>query len=275
MCVTQPSSLGYRTPLSAPSSRLLSLAFVIAVLGAMLLGSSTARAQQQIHIAAAADLQPVMPVLAQLYLQKAGVKVVVSYGSSGALVTQITNGAPFDAFFGADFVFPEQLVAANLTTAKAPVAYARGTLVLWARKDSPLQPLSMDKLSDGRLHSLAIADETHAPYGRAAVSALQKLKLYDGLRPHFAIAENVAQAGQYALSGNAQAAMISLTLAKSEQYRSSGSFILVPEVYPEIRQCAVILKRSGQQQKAQQFLDWVLTSEVQSKLSNLGLQPVR
>ena len=235
----------------------------------------TAAEARELHVAAAADLQPVMPVLAETYQAKTGIHLIVSYGSSGSLVTQIENGAPFDLFFGADFVYPERIVAGGLTDSAAPVPYAQGTLVLWARKDSPLQPLSIDKLEAPALKSLAIADETHAPYGRAAVSALQKLRLYDALKPRLSIAENVAQAGQYAVTGNSQAALISLTLASSDQYRNVGSYVLVPKVYPEIRQCAVVLKRSKDLPEAHRFLDWVLSAEVQGGLARLGLQPVR
>ena len=247
---------------------------VLILLGMAMLRAGMAQVHE-LHVAAAADLQPVMPLLTSVYQQKTGTKVIVSYGSSGALVGQITNGAPFDLFLGADFVFPERLVAAGLTDASAPLPYARGTLVLWARKDSPLQPLTMDKLGDPRVKSLAIADEAHAPYGRAAVSALQKLGLYDGLRSRLLIGENVAQTGQYAATGNAQAALISLTLAHSQQYASNGSYVLVPDVYPEIRQCAVVLKRPGHTQEAHQFLDWILSSEVQSKLADMGLKAVQ
>ena len=267
--VTWTSVLGYRKQIGAVR--------VLALLLGVLVGLTAAGAGQkrELRVAAAADLQPVIPVLAEAYERKTGVKLVVSYGSSGSLVTQITNGAPFDLFFGADFVFPEKVVAAGLTDATAPTPYARGTLVLWARKDSPLQPISMDKLSDPRLTALAIANQDHAPYGRAAVSALQQLKLYDGLQSRLRVAENVAQAGQFAASGNAQAGMISLTLASSGEFKTTGSYVLVPAVYPEIRQCAVVLKRSERAGEAHDFLNWVLSSEVQGNLSNLGLQPVR
>lgn len=249
------------------------LALVLGVLlgsGATVLGQA-----RELHIAAAADLQPVMPALAAAYEKKTGIKLRVSVGSSGSLVTQITNGAPFDVFLGADFIFPEKLVAAGLTDAPSPTPYAIGTLVLWARKDSPLQPLSMDKLSDPKLTSLAIADQEHAPFGRAAVSALQKLKLYAQLQPRLRVAENVAQAGQFAASGNAEAGLLSLTLASSGDFARVGSYVLVPDIYPEIRQCAVVIKRSPHQKEAHDFLNWVLSGEVQNNLKKLGLRPVR
>ncbi len=84
-----------------------------------------------------------------------------------------------DLFLGADFVYPEKIVAAGLADGTAPTQYARGTLVLWARKDSPLQPISLDTLMDKRVTSVAIANDLHAPYGQAAVAALKRMKMYD------------------------------------------------------------------------------------------------
>ena len=241
-------------------------------------GSGSAWAQtpaRELRVAAAADLLPVMPVLAQLYEKKTGVKLVVSTGSSGTLTTQIENGAPFDIFLGADFTFPERLVAGGLADAKAPTAYARGSLVLFARRDSPLQPLNLESLRDGRVQKVAIADELHAPFGRAAMAALTRLKLIDGLRPKLVIAENVSQAGQFVETGNAQLGLVSMTLASSAAYREIGSYVLVPQSqYPEIRQCAVVLTK-GRPALAHAFLDWLLSSEIQGQLHNVGLEPVR
>ena len=228
----------------------------------------------ELHIDAAADLQPVMPTLAQAYEKATGVKLVVSLGSSGTLAAQIVNGAPVDVFLGADFTFPEKVVAANLADEKLPVPYARGTLVLWARKDLPV-PLSMNLLEDPRITRIAIADEFHAPFGRAAAEALRHLKLYDSIKPKLAVAENVAQTAQFVESGNAQIGFISLTLASSDKLKAEGQFVRVPEIYPEIRQCAVIVKTSPHLEAARKFLDWLRSSDVQQGLRAFGLEPIR
>ncbi len=238
--------------------------------------SVRAQGKKELRIAAASDLQPVMPVLAQLYLQKTGVKLIVNFGSSGVLATQIENGAPVDLFLGVDFTFPEKVVAAGLADAKAPTAYGRGSLVVWARKDSPLQPISVDKLTDPRVTKIAVADPQHAPFGRAAQSALEHLKIMDHVKGKLVVAENVAQAGQFAESGNAQVALISMTLASSQHYKDVGSYTPVPtSQYPEIRQTAVVLKKSDRRAEAHAFLDWLLSSDIQTKLPNVGLDPVR
>ncbi|WP_348269040.1 molybdate ABC transporter substrate-binding protein [Edaphobacter paludis] len=238
-------------------------------------GAGTAWGQKELHVAAAADLQPVMPVLAAAYEHATGIKLIVSYGSSATLTTQILNGAPMDLFLAADFVFPEKVVAAGLSDMKEPTAYAKGTLVLWARKDSPLQPLSMEKLTDPRVTRIAIANAEHAPYGRAAVAALHKLNLYDKVSPHLVVAENIAQTAQFVESGNAQLGLISLTTADTAHFKEIGTYVLVPTVYPELRQCAVVIAKSKHRADAHAFLDWLLTPTVQTNLSKLGLAAVR
>jgi molybdate transport system substrate-binding protein len=228
----------------------------------------------QLHIDAAADLQPVMPVLAQIYEKKTGVKLVLSFGSSGALATQILNGAPVDVFLGADFTFPEKVVAAGLADEKLPVPYAKGTLVLWSRRDLAA-PLNMDLLTDPRVTRIAVADEFHAPFGRAAYEALRYLKLFDRIKDKLVVAENVAQTAQFVESGNAQMGFISLTLANTDKLKAEGQFVRVPEIYPEIRQCAVIIKTSKHLDEAHKFLDWMRSSEVQQNLLKFGMEAVR
>jgi molybdate transport system substrate-binding protein len=239
--------------------------------------ASSAWAQQkELRVAAAADLQPVMPVLADAYEHATGVKLVVSFGSSSTLTTQIQDGAPFDIFLAADFMYPEKIVAAGLADGTSPTPYAKGTLVLWARKDSPLQPISMEKLTDPRVKTIAIANEAHAPYGRAAVAALRQLKLYDATSPHFVVGENIAQTAQFVESGNAQLGFISMTTANTPHFREIGTYVLVPTTaYPEIRQCAVVMMKSDRKAAAHAFLDWLTSPAIQANLSNMGLSPVQ
>lgn len=236
------------------------------------------RAQEprQVHVLAAADLQPVLPALATAFEKATGIKLVTSFGSSATLATQILNGDPADLFLAADYTFPEKIVAAKLADTPEPVPYARGTLVLWAPKSSPLQPLTQDTLRQGRFASLAIANPDHAPYGRAAVASLTWMRLYETLKPKIVIAENIAQTAQFVESGNAQLGLISLTTASTEHFQQIGSFIRMPPVsYPAIRQCAVVMIKSKHRAEAHQFLDWLRSEEVQQSLPRYGLDPAQ
>jgi molybdate transport system substrate-binding protein len=241
-----------------------------------MLDGQSAWGQKELRVAAAADLQPVMPVLAQRYEHETGIKLVVSFGSSSTLVTQILNGAPFDIFLAADYVFPEKVVIAGLADGAAPTAYAKGTLVLWTRKDSGLLPLSLDRLTDPRVKTIAIANELHAPYGRAAAAALRNMKLYDQVAPHFVTGENISQTAQFVESGNAQLGLISMTAASTEHFKEIGTYVLVPTTqYPAIRQCGVILAKSERKAEARNFLNWLLSPAIQGDLPKVGLGAVQ
>lgn len=224
---------------------------------------------------AAADLQPLMPALADAYQKATGVKLVVSFGSSATLAQQILNGAPVDLFMSADFVNPEKIVAAGLADGKAPTQYAKGTLVLWARKDSPLQPISIDTLTDKRVTRVAIANPVHAPYGVAAETALKRMRMYEAVSPHLVVAENIAQTAQFVESGNAQLGLISLTSASSQHFKDVGTYIAVPPVYMPILQCAVVLAKSDRKAEAHAFLNWLLSEPTQRSLEKLGLGAVK
>jgi molybdate transport system substrate-binding protein len=229
---------------------------------------------KELHIAAASDLQAVLPTLAAEYEQATGIKIIASFGSSASLTQQILNGDPQDLFLSADYIHPEQLVAADLTTSRSPTPYAHGVLVLWARHDSPAQPLTLNVLTNPKVQKIAIANQLHAPYGLAATQALQSLGLTDKVAAKLVVAENVAQTAQFAESGNAQAALISLTIASSPHFRDLGTFVRFPPTsYFKINQCAVILKSSKNQTAAENFLHWLTSNEVQQSLTKFGLDP--
>jgi molybdate transport system substrate-binding protein len=265
-------SLGYRKALPQGAGTVL-----LRVLLALLFTAPLhLRAQTpiQLHIAAAADLQPVMPTLAAAYEHATGVKIITSFGSSATLTEQLLNGDPQDIFLSADYLHPEQLVAAGLTAGATPTLYARGVLVLWARKDSPAQPLTLDALTSSKVTKIAIANGLHAPYGFAATKALDNLHLTDKVASKLVVAENIAQTAQFAESDNAQVALISLTIASSPHFRELGSFVrFPPHSYPEIRQCGVVLKASKNQEAALKFLHWLTSNETQGDLPKFGLDP--
>jgi molybdate transport system substrate-binding protein len=227
-----------------------------------------------LHIAAAADLQPVLPALAAAYEHATGVKIVASFGSSATLTQQIQNGDPQDIFLSADFIHPETLIADHLADGKEPTPYAHGVLVLWARKDSPAQPLTLNSLRSPGVSKIAVANAIHAPYGLAAQRALEHLNLTALVTPKLVVGENIAQTAQFAESGNAQLGFISLTIASTPHFRDLGTFVRIPmSTYPPIIQCGVVLKSAKNPAAAHAFLDWLTSKAVQPNLRQFGLDP--
>ena len=234
-----------------------------------------AHGQTTVQIAAAADLQPVLPPILAEFQSKTKIEVKASYASSATLATQIANGGPFDLFLSADMGFAQHVIDGGMGATAKPVPYAQGTLVLWERKDGPVHPLTIDTLTSPQIQSVAIANAEHAPYGRAAMASLTSLKLLDAVKSKLRVAENIAQAAQFAESGNAQVGLLSLTSASTGKLQSEGTYIEMPaSSYPTILQGAVVVKRQGSDAKdAQALLDFLLSAPVQAELAHHGLKP--
>jgi molybdate transport system substrate-binding protein len=231
-------------------------------------------AQTTVHVAAAADLEPVLPPLFAQFQRQTGIRAVATYKSSAVLTIQILNGAPFDLFLSADVSYPQKLVAAGMADSAAPIVYAQGTLVLWTRQDSHLPPPSIDLLRNSALRTLAIANPRQAPYGRAAIATLKSLHLYESLQPRIVTAENIEQAAQFVESGNAQAGLLSLTSALTPTLSAIGSYFLIPRnLYPPIEQGAVVVKNSAQRAAAHRLLDFLVSPPIQAQMAKRGLAP--
>jgi molybdate transport system substrate-binding protein len=238
-------------------------------------------AQAPLRVAAAADLEPVLPPILDQFQRATGIHAEATYQASAMLTAQIENGAPFDVFLSADLSFPKRLIddgladAAGSADSSTPITYASGTLVLWARTDSHLPSPSLDLLRSPALNRLAIANPDRAPYGRAAVAALRNLKLYEALKPRLVTAENIAQAAQFVDSANADAGLISLTSALTPRLSADGSYFTIPrDLYPPIEQGAVIVSNTKQRAAVHKLLDFLLSPPVQAELAKSGLTPV-
>lgn len=244
--------------------------------------SASVFGQMPLRVAAAADLEPVLPPILERFEHATGIHAEATYQASAVLTTQIQNGAPFDIFLSADLGYPERLMKEGLADAEGgtntsePLTYAKGTLVLWTLKDSSLPALSLALLRNPGLHRLAIANPERAPYGRAAIAALKNLKLNEQLKAHIVTAENIAQAAQFVDSGNADAGLISLTLALSPRLAESGRFFVMPrELYPPIEQGVVIVRSTRERAAARKLIEFLLSQPVQAQLAKSGLTPVK
>lgn len=241
---------------------------------AILLSTTLLPAQNKtLRIAAAADLQPVLPALVTNFEKASGDTVTISYASSATLATQVLNGAPYDLFLAANRAFPQKIVDAKLAIETQPDMYAEGTLVLWVRRGIFFgAQISMQSLTDARIHHIAVADPVHAPYGAAAMAAIHSLGLASELQQKLVYAENIAQAAQFGQSGNADAALISKTLAITPTMQQAGRFIPVPRnAYQPIEQCAVVMRNATGKQTALDFLHYMHSDAARLLLASHGL----
>ncbi len=230
---------------------------------------------QELHVAAAADLNFALPEIAKAFEAQTGTKVLLSFGSSGNLFAQIQSGAPFDVFCSADMEYPRKLSLGGQALPRTFQQYASGRLVLWVRSDSKLnfERDGFKALLDPSIKRIAIANPEHAPYGRAAVAALQKAKLYDQVKEKLVLGENVSQTAQFVTSGNADVGMISLSLAQAPELQKQGRFWKVPsDIAQGLPQGVIVLKQSASPEMADRFVDFFACGAGQQILARYGFE---
>lgn len=205
-----------------------------------------ARGEQPV-IAGAADLKFALEEIAQTFEAAGHGRVRLSLGSSGNIARQIEQGAPYQMFLSADEGFVFRLADRGLTRDRGEL-YAIGRIVIFVPPWSDLLPDGTlenlrQAIANRRLTRFAIASPEHAPYGVAAMQALQRRGLWDAIRPALVFGENVSQAAQFATSGNSQGGIIAHSLALAPQMRERGRFALIPEEWHEpLRQRMVLVR---------------------------------
>ena len=227
---------------------------------------------QEITVAAAADLQFAMQDVAARFQQQTGKTVKATYGSSGNFFQQIQNGAPFDMFFSANLDYPKKLEAAGLIEPGTFYPYANGKIVIWVKNESKLDLKSgMKTLLDPSVKKIAVANPQHAPYGQAAVAAMQKASIYDKVKDKFVLGENISQTASFVVSGAADVGVVALSLALSPNMKDEGRYLEIPsDTYPPIEQACVILKSSRNKETATQFLSFFKSGTIAGVLRSYG-----
>lgn len=231
----------------------------------------------RVAVAAASDLRYVLAdLLADLRSSRPELLVELSFGASGSLVAQISQGAPFDVFLSADESLARELVTLGLAQPRSLFRYARGHLALWVPRAPHLDlaSLGLRALLDPSIRRVALANPRHAPYGRAAVAALSASGLTDAVAPKLVTGENVAQAMQMAQSGSADAALVSLSLTHAPGVASGGQRYVVPAaLHPPIEQGGVILRRAADRPSAEAFAEHLRSASARGIFARHGFDP--
>jgi molybdate transport system substrate-binding protein len=249
---------------------------VLSALVAIALGLDpvSARAQAPV-IAAASDLRFALEEIAAAFQAEVGQEVWLSFGSTGNFARQIREGAPYQMFMAADEHFVTELARAGFTRDEG-VLYAEGRIVIAVPDGSALTADGTladlrQALAEGRVTRFAIANPEHAPYGMRAEEALRHAGVWEALQPFLVLGENVSQAAQFAISGNADAGIIAYSLALSPGMASRGTFALIAaDWHQPLLQRMALLKGAGP--VAEAFYSYVQSSPARAIMERYGFE---
>ena len=248
---------------------LLKIVFTLMILsGALACHGDSAR------VAVASNFIKPMGALIQEFENQTPHQIKASYGSSGKLFAQITQGAPFQVFLSADQQKPSQLIENGLGVKGTQFTYAQGQLVL---AGSGLERIALQPginntqalitiLGSPSYNKLAIANPKHAPYGISAKALLANIGLWPQIESRLVYGENIAQTYQFAMTGNAQLALI----ARSQVNSTTRQQEISVRSYPAILQDAVLLKSGVSNGAARAFMSFLKTKNAKEIIKAYG-----
>ena len=211
---------------------------------------------QTVKVAAAANLRFVFEEIKASYaIANPKVPVSANFGSSGALLQQILNGAEFDIFMAADNSFPVKLKDQGAASGEIK-AYALGKLVLWSNTIDLSKGLEI--LTDPSVKRIAIAKPELAPYGDRAIECLKSAGLYDKVKDKIIFADNISQTAQFAQTGNAEVAFLAMSLTLTPEMKGSV-YLIDPKFYKPVEQAMVLVKSWKTNPEAAKFMKFVLS----------------
>ena len=244
---------------------------IVFVIGLALIATSVASQQNdRIRIAAASSIKFALDSIVQAFEARQPGRVDVSYGSSGKLFEQISNGAPFDIFFSADMNYPSLLREKNMAVSE-PYIYGVGRLVVWSKKID-VRNTGIKSLLDPVVKKISIANPLYAPYGKRAEEALVHYELLDKVKSRLVYGQNISQAAQFVTSGAADVGIIALSLALSPNMkRETGVYFIIPESSHLPLEHGLVITRHGEGNNfAKGFVDFVKGEQAVAILLHFG-----
>jgi molybdate transport system substrate-binding protein len=219
---------------TANAVRQLCVRGLVAVWGIVLSGLCLAETPV---IAVASNLNSPMTEIAEAFKAKTGESVRLSFGASGNLSRQIVQGAPYEIFISAGREYIDFLLAQGISIEEYS-EYVHGKIVFYIPANSQIAEMqSLKSIINALMYQsyrkIAIANPEHAPYGVAAVQAMQSAGVWAMEKNRVILAESVSQVVPYALSGNVDVAVIPYSFILQNDLDKKGKYFTVPDSWYE------------------------------------------
>ena len=198
-------------------------------------------------------------------------KVQVILGSSGKLTAQISNGAPYQLFMSANMMYPNALYDKGIAVTK-PIIYAKGSLAYLSAKEQDFSR-GINLLKSDKIRKIAIANPKTAPYGKAALEAMQNAGVLENIKDKLVYAESISQTVTYTLTATDLGfiAKSSLYSSKMLQFKEGKNWHEVDhKLYTPINQGIVILKEGERNAEVLAFYNFILSKDAKKIFEKYG-----
>ena len=242
---------------------------VVLSLGSLsLLGGFSAHADDLI-VSAAASLTNAFTALGQSFeATHPNTTVILNFGASDMLMTQMLNGAPADVFASADQIAMDRAIAQKIVTDTSRRDFAKNQVVVIVPSDSQVHMTQLSDLADAAIKRVTYGNPAFVPIGRYAKTALEASGQWANISAKAVLAQNVRQSLDYVVRGEVDAGFVFATDAAlvSDKVRVAYRVISSASVsYP-----IAVSSETRRATTAQAFIDYVLSDSGQVILAKYG-----
>jgi len=243
-------------------------------LAALLAGLPSVRAeaedQTELMVLAAASLTDALNELASVYQAKnSRIRLVISYAGSGALQTQIEQGAPADIFVSAAAKNMDALVDKGLMLPKSKRNLLTNSIVLVTPGKSGLKLASFQDCASDQVKMIALGDPASVPAGQYAMEVFESLGIAEAVKAKANLGTDVRQVLTWVEEGTVDCGVVYATDAagskKVNVVASAPPDSHKPIIYP-----AALASAGKHQAEAEAFLEFLASDQAGAIFKKYG-----
>jgi molybdate transport system substrate-binding protein len=224
---------------------------------------------QQITVSAAASLTDAFKELGPRFeAGKPGATVRFNFAASGALLQQISQGAPVDVFVSADQETMNRGADQKLIDAESRRNFVANTLVMIEPATGGPGLKAVQDLTGASVKKIAVGKVATVPAGRYTKQALDNANLWAALEPKMVQADSVRQVLDYVARGEADAGFVYRTDAAI--MGDKVKVVLAPQGVSPVTYPIAVVADSRQKATARDFIAFLFTDAAQQVLARYG-----
>ncbi|MBP2626835.1 MAG: molybdenum transporter, periplasmic molybdate-binding protein [Firmicutes bacterium] len=228
----------------------------------------------EINVSAAMGLKDALLEIQQKYEADHPIKIVYNLASSGALQTQIEQGASTDLFISAANKQMDALQKKNLIIPATRKNLVGNQLVLIVPKASKLELQSFQDLTNSNVTRFGMGMPDTVPAGEYAKQVLEKLQVWETVQEKAVMTKDIHTVLTYVETGNVEAGIVFSTVA------AASDKVKVVAIAPEnthepITFLGAVICGTKHPKEAEGFLQYLTSSDGMAVLNKYGFQAIQ
>lgn len=225
----------------------------------------------EVTVLAAASLTDAVNQLITLYNQRQpNVKINPSYASSGALQTQIEEGAPADIFLSAANKQMDALEEQGLIDSESRVQLLNNEVVLITPADGKAKIKGFEDIANDTVEKIAVADPASVPVGQYSEEIFTNLGNWDEVQGKMVIAQDVRNTLDWVANGEVDCGTVYQTDAYVEKDRVEIIATAPEGTHKPVEYPVAMIGDGAKKEEVKDFYDFLLTDEAKAVFEDYG-----